>query len=472
MKSHNALRDTVSGPFRAGRRGLAFAATLALASAASGAAPLELGQVLAAARPRSGALAAARLDAERAAAAVGEARARGLPQLSLTATGSWLSNPPEGMTVAAGTLGQLPAQLGGAKLPAEDLVFVDDAKPTYFKASLVLDQLLFSWGKAAKSVEAAEAGLDSARSSARKAGLDLEREASGAYFGAVLARDSLALLGKALGLLDEIVADKETAMAQGTATAQELLEARSRRAALAAQRTGAEEGLASALAALEFHSGLRPEPGELATPPRDALPDIDEAALAAALGSSPELESLRARARQAAIGEAIGRASLAGLPDFFLNATYDFKGQGPPFAAGWEDLYDYGLTVTIGGRASLFDSFSSARRLDQARAQRAAAEAGAAELARSSELRARRLVEAARKAAASLEAARAAAELARERARNASVALENELLTRAEERGARIAALAAELELAAARGGLESALLDIERALGEPLPRP
>jgi outer membrane protein TolC len=385
----------------------------------------------------------------------------------LTTTGSWLSNPPEGYSIKANSFELSPF----GSFPAADVAIVADAEPSYFKASLYLDQLLFSWGKVEKAVKVASLELEAAKSATRKASLDIGREAAGAYFGAVLARDSLAPLQQARALFAEIVADRESAYAQGIATLQDALEARSRFASLAARCAAAEEGLATALAALEFYTGLRASAAELVTPPREALPALDEVEIAAALGSAPDIESLRARARQAALGEEISRASLAGLPDFFLRASYDLEGQGPPFAAGWEELYDYGLTVTLGGKATFFDSLSSQSRLEQAKARRRAAEAGAAELARSAALRARRLVDAARQAQATLDASRAASELAKERARNASTALENELTTRAEERGARIAALAAEVELAVARGALELALVEIESALERPLRR-
>ena len=67
--------------------------------------------------------------------------------------------------------------------------------------------------------------------------------------------------------------------------------------------------------------------------------------------------------------------------------------------------------------------------------------------------------------------AASASALAAERARNATSAFENELLTRAEERGARVAAIGAELELVLTRLKVETSLLELERALGAPLPR-
>jgi outer membrane protein len=439
---------------------------------------LSLADFLRTAEARSGALAARRLEEERAQAAVGEARARGMPQVNMIVTGSWLSNPPAGITLAKGSFGSIPvtnplnpAQPVMVSLPNEDVVFMDDTEPSYFKIALVLDQLLYSWGKIEKSVRIAGLEVEASKGSTSQARLELRRDAAKVYIGSVLARDSLATLTAVEALLAEAAADRERAWKGGAATLQDALEARARVASATRQRIALEEGLATALSALEFYAGSRPDPATLSTAPRSRLPDLDEAALAqASIDESPAIEILRLRVRQAALGEETMRASLLGLPDFFLNAGYEFKGQGLPFeGGGLSEDWDYGLTVTIGGRVTLFDSFSSADRLRQATARRKAADIGLAETLRSAPLGMRRLVEAARVAAAELDDAKAQAELARERAKNATAAYANDLFTRAEERSARAASLGAGLAVIAAAGKLEMALLEIEYASGAPI---
>jgi outer membrane protein len=444
-------------------RALALAAAFA-ASLAGAAAPspptLSLAAVLDSAAKRSGLLLIKRLDAERQAEAIREAKSRGLPQLSLTGSSSYMTNPPKGFSIKQGAF-SIPFNL-----PAQDVVLVKDTESSYFKFSLQLEQILWTWGKIGKGVRVAELDRANAAISLTAAARELRRDATAAYYGAVLARESVGLLGQAESLLREIEADQEKAYAEGTVTRKDVLEARSRTAALTSQRLGAEQGMESGLDALEYFTGSRPEAVDLVDALPVAAPALDETALkAAALSASTELVMLRNRLRQAELGEEIRKASMIGLPDISLDLSYDLAGQKIPFAAGdWKDSWSGDLIVTLGGKVQLWDSFASLSRLKQSELERMQAQAGEEELVRSMGIKVRRLVEAVKTGAASVDEKRALVDLAKEQARNAQAAFENDLASKAEAKGALVARCIADLELLAARGRLAEALTELEFA--------
>lgn len=465
---------------RLGALTLAFLAlalrSLAAEDAARGSAllyPVEA--AVAAARSLSGTLRLKRLETERTGYAVREAQSRALPQLSLTASSTFMTNPPEGIRITQGAFGAAP-QPGSEFpifLPDQDYVLVDDAKPTYFKLAGSLDQVLWTWGKLRKAIEIAELDRKTAEVAVRASERELVRDVTKAYFGAVAARDSARLLGEAEVLAREMVSDRGKSLGAGTVTMQDLLEARSQSAQIGSQRVRADQGLETALDALEYYTGARPEPDSLGSPFRESMADADEGALVrAALAASTDLQTLDLKGRQARAAEEIRRASLMGLPDFSLNLTLSAEGQELPLvSANWTDTWDTNILLTIGGKVTLFDSLSSVWKLKQAQIVREQAQIGASELTRGMGMQVRRLVDAVVTDAAMVEEKRAVQAFARERARNATLSWENDMVTRSEERGARLGAITAELDLLLARLQTELAIIDLEHATGVSFPR-
>ena len=437
--------------------------------------PLTVESAIGAARATSGTLRVKRLEVERTEYALREARTRSMPQLGLTASSTYMTNPPEGITIRQGSFGAAPVP--GSEypvfLPDQDYVLVKDTEPTYFTLTGTLDQVLWTWGKIEKAAKIAELDRAAAEVAVEASARQLDADVARAYFGAVASRDSLELLREAEALAGEMVADRERAFAEGTLVKQDVLEIRSQAAQITAQRVRAEEGLATGLDALELYTGSRPDPASLASGYRDALPEIDEKALVqSALASSTELKTLSLKGRQAELAEELRRASLMGLPDISLRLTLDIKGQEVPFVGGnWTDTWDTNLMLTIAGKVTLFDSLASVWSLKQAQAQSTEAAEGAAELARGMRIQVRRLVDAARTNAALVVQRQAEAEYAAEQARNAAVSYENEIITRGEERGARLQAVVARLTLLLARLQTEYAILDLELLSGASFPR-
>ncbi|MBE3063778.1 MAG: TolC family protein, partial [Spirochaetes bacterium] len=96
---------------------------------------LSIDEALALARTNSEAVRMKSLDVQKSSDRLVAARARAFPSLSLDASGSYLANPPAGMTLKTGELGRITTPLGTLILPPSDVVVVEDAEPTYFKAN-------------------------------------------------------------------------------------------------------------------------------------------------------------------------------------------------------------------------------------------------------------------------------------------------------------------------------------------------
>jgi outer membrane protein TolC len=445
-------------------------AGLALASPAE---PISLAGARKMAEAASGAAAIKALEVEGAKAALKEAIAARGPKIGLTGSASYLANPPEGIVIRQGALGNAPAP--GSQYPVafpeQDYVIIEDTRNSYFKLSLSASLPLFTWGKLGKAIDIARESLEAAMAartdSLAAAGID----AANAYLAAALARASSASLADMVAALEEVLAADQAAFDAGTITLQDLLESRANLSRARSARIKSDEGLASALAGLAFLSGSPPlAPDDLtdgldaflgseAPPEEESEAVLTERALAASL----ELAKLKSSARSAALYAGIQKAGGPLRPDLALQATADLSGQHPPLVGNWTDTWDWSLIISLAGQMTVFDSGQAAAKAAQAEAQAAQALRGAAETERGIPLAVRRAVESARAARAALAEKDDALALALEREKNARISRENELLTRKEELGARAARLNAELEAAMARYTLGKALLDLER---------
>ncbi len=473
-----------TAPFRIPAGALLLALAITMPMAAQGAptlatptlaTPLSLEQAIAQAKARSGSLKVKRLDIGRAGYAVKEAMTKALPSLGITGTSTYMTNPPKGIKIGQGDFSFSPA-FGSEypiAIPDQDYVLIKDTEPTYFKIQASLDQVLWTWGKIRKAVDLARLDEAAARVAATSEERSLVRDLSKAYFGVVLARDSLVELREAARIMAAMVEDGQSAFEVGTATKLDVLEASSRAAELSYQVVRAQESFQTGLDALEFYLGRRPAPEDLVTAFRDSLPGLDEKSLLeSTLVASTEIENLSISAGKAKLARQIREVSIMGIPDFFLNVTYDLTGQEIPFFAGnWTDSWSGDLLITLGGKVTLFDSLASVWRLKEAQVQEEEANLGLAELKRSMGIQVRRLVEAARSGAALVVQTQAAADLSSERARNALLSFRNEAITRTQEGGARVADISARLALLLARYQTESALLDLEFSTGRAFSR-
>lgn len=434
---------------------------------------LSIEEALALARANSEMVRIRGLEAGKAGDRLTQARARAFPSVVLEASGSWLADPPEGITLEAGELGTIPLSFPpwSIPLPSSDTVFVADAEHTYFTLDVSVSQPLFTWGKIAGAIAIAERELAAAGAEMVRQQRDIEKQAHAAYFGALLAEGSRAVLDEMRVAAEAVVTDRKRSLEEGAATRQEVLEAEATFSSVEAGLVEAGEKHATALESLSLLIGAQAGDIVLASGFRGALPALDEPSLkSAALAGSPRLSALRERAGQARARLSLEKGGALLRPDFSLAVTLGVTGQSIPWtSSGWTDTWDWDLRVSLGTRATLFDAGASAARIGEAGKDVEAVSLAIAQLEKSLGVEVRTAVQEARRRNAALAAARAEAAFREEQARNARISFDNELATREEMNSASLALLRSRLELLRAGYEMEDAMAEIEYLSGQSL---
>jgi outer membrane protein TolC len=437
--------------------------------------PLSLAEALRLAEETSEAVRIRTLQAGKSDTVLAEARSQRYPRLALEASASYLANPPEGITVHKGELGTIvmpgPTVI---ELPGEDLVFVENAEPTYYKLGATLTQPIYTSGKIAAGIRLAELDRAAAGTELDRQRRTTRREAARAYHGAVLAGRSLPHLSAMHAAYADIVADRHASFDEGTVTRQAVLDAEATLASLEARVVAAREARSSALEALAALTGIAVADLDPVDGFRDACPVLDEDGLrTVAAAGSPDLVSARTRLEQAGAKRDLERAGAAFRPDLALSIAGSVSGQRTPFVGSdWTDSWDWSVVVSVGAKATAFDSGESRARISATSSDREAAAAALSQAEKLLRLSVRRAVETARNAAAALDERRAKLALAEETAKNAQVSFENDVATRSEARLAEVGRLAAVLELESAGAALEDAIGEIEYCTGVPIGAP
>ena len=431
---------------------------------------LSLEQAVSLAMQQAGALKLERRSVERSSLALREARAGLGPQLSLSVAAAYLTNPPS-ITVPAGSLGEtgppiLPVTL---RFPEEDREFSEITGNTYFELSLELKQPVFTWLKLRNAVDLAGLGVEVSVAEMEEARRRIRRETAESYYAALLARESRVHLASMVAVFGEIEADRSEAYDLGLINLRELLDARAQAAEAGHSLLEAEEGLLTALQALEFYTGLAVEAPELSSDFATAGTGPQEEILKRqSLHRSPVLKKARLQVEQARKNAARLRGAGILKPDFALSVAVDVSGQKPPWAGeGWEGSWDANVTIGVGAEGSLFDSGRSRWAVAQAEESARSAEEALQLGTRQIELAVRRAVQEARVAQGRIAAAEALLRAGREAEANARVAFTQELLTRQQLGGARLERLLGEIELLRARHDAAVAAVRLEYLAGE-----
>ncbi len=435
--------------------------------------PLSLEQALDAARKHAPQVRIATADSRVASAELAEANSRRLPKLGASFAAGFMANPPAGLVVPAGALGQLPAALGGIALPASEVIFVPDPEATFYKGTVDLTFPLFAWGKISLAIEAAELGL-------RAVALDRERSLRGAldgvrtaYLAAVLARESAALLAQAEKTASERLVSAKKRLSLGEGVESSVLEAESLLANLSSRRTSAEEAALSALASLEYLSSWKGSVTDLTSgfsTSFDAAVADDLYARARTGGVSAaalERDAYALRAAQAETASRIEAASGNLRPDLGLSVKVEATGQKVPPQDGWDTSWDWNVTVAVGADASLFDGFAAAARAAKSRAQAEKALAGGEASAGAKELESRRALQDFKSAVADLAAKKAGGNLADKRSAEAAAALAEGSASEDDQSLAGLGVISARLEELLARYNAESALARLRTLAGQ-----
>jgi len=394
-----------------------------------------------------------------------EARAGTLPSLSLEASASWMSDPPEGITVEPGSLSAFPP------IPTEELVFVEDSEPTYFTVSLILSQPIFTSLKLNNAVRLAELSVERARWSLLAARKRIVRDTASAYYSALLAQRSLEELEVGRSLLMEILRDVEDAYAEGLVNYQSVLEVKSSLAEAERRLEQTRLNAAAGLRALQFFTDVSAEGLRLVSdfrdPPEDTGLDLDRLK-GAALENSADRRVLLAAVSLAERDAALSRGEGPLKPDLSLDMRFDLEGGHVPWSEeDWDRSWRGNLRVSLGARLPLFDSYESRAGVRQAEENIERARLALRQLEKWLDLEAYRIRADALSAAYTVHEEEAAVELAEETYKNAQASLEAELTTRREEREARLLLSAARLERLTAFHELSQAVARLEYLIGE-----
>lgn len=468
----------------AGRRALrgaafVFAALAAAPLAAQGGDTLELplGRALQLAREgEEVGLATRRLDA--ATAAVGSARAAGMPTVRLSSTFSHVYE-----NARAQAVGQIFNQ------------------PNTYNTNATLSVPLFQGGRVRNQTRAAASLRDAATAEVAGAELDVSLQTLDAYLAAQLAERLVAIQGSNLVLAEARVRQAEQFEQGGRGSRYDVLRARVERSNLEPTLIQARGSREVALQELRRLTNLPPEqPLRLSTEldpaaVRAAAEAMAGAALvdSAALEALPEVRAARLRARA---GDATARAANAallptvsvnlvqGYQAFPLNWTIPVRPGGlDPVECPDGSPADRVCTQQNGGWFSdrslqlalnwpVWDGNRARNDLRQVRAQAAIADlqaVQAAENARAAAARTRTEMETAR---ATFDAVRQTVAEAEEAFRLASLRYARGLGTQLEVSDAQLALLTARTNEARATYDLYLATAELARALGRPLPTP
>lgn len=430
---------------------------------------LHLEQALDLAREASFSLRRAELTRVRKDAALAAARAAQLPEITFRATTSYLSNPPEGLSIEPGDFGYIedPTSTFPTSVPETAIELVPDPLNTFFQIQANMTWPIVTWGKLRDATRIAELDAESAALETVVSERELVREVTLAYHGLALARKSVEILGQMKAVYLDIVADRERAFDAGAVNLESVLDGRAQLAQIEAQLRGAERARQSAEVGLAYLLGT--EENVLPVDPwRETVPAFDLDTLTGkARQSSTQLETIRLQAAQATILEEINRNSEPPRPDLALSIAVEASGQRIPLTSNWSEDWDVGFTVSLVADAVAWDWGDRAAATREAQAQARIAALGVEELAASLRAQIARLVEAAVSAEAQLHEKYAAQELAEEREKNARVSFENDLITREQYRGAQMLLLTNRLEVLAAGFAVEAALLDLEFLVGD-----
>ena len=414
------------------------------------------------------------LAVSRARLARQEAAAQAWPHVDLQASGSYLVSPPGGYTVAAGSLGNLKPLVGVSyPLPAQDLVI--GAQPyDYISVAATLSQPLFTWGKIKNAIDAAGLQVDAAGTDLVAQQRDITRQVRRAYFSALLARESEKVLAELSVVAADIVADRQTALDQGTGTREAVLEARSRKAQVDAQLVQARQGNETARETLGVLTGVDESTVQLASGFPASMPALDEEKLRdRAQAASTDVASSRIRQSQAQKKLAIEQGGDLLHPDVALGVSLSATGaenylviNGSEPNSNAPTSWTWDLVLSLNVKMSAFDGMAAAARIGEAEQDVQAAGQALAQAQKLARLAARQAIDAALRADADLTEKTAAEAYAAERLANAQAGFDSGMSSRSDLRAAQVLHGSARLDLLLAQYTREEALADIEHLTG------
>lgn len=274
-------------------------------------------------------LAAKRYDLRATDDEVGVAMAQSRPQAQVQVSGGYSLTLPGTTTQSNRSLSD---RLNGPNIEKNDIT-----------SQFVLDQPLFTGGRAASALRTAMAASAAGRQTLRGAEGDLLVDLVAAYADVRRDRRSLAIRARNLHTLEATLAEIVARREAGELTRTDIAQAETQLQAARVQLNAAQAQLETSRAS--FVAIVGREPGNLAPEPDlPGLPASADEAFATAELANPELAAAIATAR--ASRERIAVAEAEGRPELSLRGTAGTTGPVIPF-----DRADHDVTFT--GRATL-----------------------------------------------------------------------------------------------------------------------
>lgn len=300
-----------------------------------------------------------------------EARAERMPRVSTRVEGSWLMNPPDSISLAAGEFGEIPPLAPGTSptpLPNQDVELLEGGGWLRYEVGLKVEQPIYLSGRIARAVEAREAAR-------RLAGIQRDGVRHGTEVEVAALLDTLAVLRAMENLLAiqdatarRLVDITRESWQNGFITETVYLQARlTQREVVQALAEVAEEreNARGKLLVLTGLSALPDEAEYLALPVAARVPDSEEDLIRQLVQGSWELRVLEEAQRGAAAAVAIAGSDGPWRPEIGMSAGVSVSGfldRGDLDWQGW---------VGVGISTDLFDGRRSAARQEIAREEAA-----------------------------------------------------------------------------------------------------
>lgn len=319
--------------------------------------PLDLATAVELALAASDHLLAADADRRRAAAALDEARAAGLPRVELTETYLRTDNP---VLVFGGLLGQ--ERFTEANFDIDSLNRPDPL--TNFRTGVAVGQPLWTGGRIRHGVEAARWSLAGAEAGRERTRQEVVHQVVDAFAAALVAEERLQVAREAREAARAAVKVAGDLFEGGLVVESDLLQAQVRESETEEMVIRAESAVEVTRAALELAIGTPLESAHRLLPPSpaDFPPEPVEELLALALDRRPDLQA--AEAGVSAAAESAAGARGARLPELRLEGGYELNGVDLASFDG----DNWSLAVAL--RFTAFDGFAARARQRQAEESR------------------------------------------------------------------------------------------------------
>lgn len=421
-------------------------------------------------------------NVESAEGKVNEAISGMLPKLSGNGSYTYFIEPPvmldekaiADMREALSSIfpsGQMPSNFGDGTNPSTDgrqeLTSIEADKHNY-KASVSLQQPLFTWGKLYNSYKQAKLNLQAAKQGLKSEKHKLDLEVTKAFYGVILAREFVKVSEKAVAQVEKHVKTAKDLLEAGAATDYDVLRASVQLANVRSQLIKAKNSLRLAKESFKITLGLELKTevnveGKLEYNQKSF--QLEEL-LNMAMENRPDLRQLEL---QVLAGDKLVSVAKAGnKPNLVFMSNYDAN-----FSTSYEEGIDRDWkrtwNVTLAVDIPIFDGLATRARVKQAKSGLNQVKLGKAQLEDGINLEVKSAYLSLQEAQALIDAQKETVQQAEESLRIANLQHENGMITTVELTDAELALTQARVNRLQALYDYTVAIARLEKAIGKKL---